>query len=141
MSKKKHKTLSPVNSYFREHYSEVFKRKVVSDINQGLYTIQEAMRKYGIGGKTTVYKWVAKYKETKTIVPRGVNMSKKQKNNKSLNAEMNSRIRYLEQAVSDLTIENKILKTTIEVADEVFDLDLKKNFDNSLSEKAMKRKG
>jgi len=141
MSKQKPNHETTVKSYFQEHYNEVFKRKVVSDINHGLYTVQEAMRKYDIRGKMTIYKWVAKYKEANTIVPGGVKMNNKPKSYKSLNTEMNSRIRYLEQIVSDLTIENKILKTTIEVADEVFDLDLKKNFDNSLSKKVKKQKG
>lgn len=106
-------------------YSEAFKRKVVSDINQGLYSVLGAMRKYQIGGHMTVYKWLAKYNSVHKIDRRGKNMKKTEK---SSGTDLYARIRHLEQVVSDLSIENKLLKTTIEIADEMYHTDLKKNF-------------
>lgn len=106
-------------------YSEAFKRKVVSDINQGLYSVLGAMRKYQIGGNMTVYKWLAKYNSAHKMTSRGSSMEKKEK---SSGRDLYARIRHLEQVVSDLSIENKLLKTTIEIADETYHMDLKKNF-------------
>lgn len=119
-------------------YSEAFKIKVVSDINQGLYSVLGAMRKYQIGGKMTVYKWLAKYNPSSRVVNGGGKMKKK---NNSSNTDTQTRIRYLEKLVSDLSIENKILKTTIKVADETYNTDLKKNFvKESLAKHTKKQK-
>ncbi len=42
-------------------YSEVFKRKVVRDIEEGKYGVYQAMSIYSIGGKMTVYNWLSQY--------------------------------------------------------------------------------
>jgi len=106
-------------------YSEAFKRKVVSDINQGLYSVLGAMRKYHICGHMTVYKWLAKYNSVHKMNRRGKSMKKTEK---SSGMDLYVRIRHLEQVVSDLSIENKLLKTTIEIANETYHTDIKKNF-------------
>ena len=120
-----------------EFYSEAFKLQVVSDINQGLYSVLGAMRKYNIGGKMTVYNWLAKYSNSNKFVIGGKKMTDKKK---SSTEDVYARIRQLEQIVSDLSIENKILKTTIEIADEIYDTDLKKNFAIIPSKKFTKKK-
>ena len=105
-------------------YSDAFKRKVVSDINKGIYTANRAAQIYKIGGNMTVYKWLAKYSPDNVFAHKGANMKKNKKNSA---VDLESRIRYLEQIVSDLTIEKKILETTIDIANEEYGLDLKKN--------------
>lgn len=43
-------------------YSEAFKRKVVEDLEKGVVdSISAAQRRYGIGGKTTVKKWLRRF--------------------------------------------------------------------------------
>jgi transposase-like protein len=42
-------------------FSEAVKLEVVSGIKEGKYTTEEAMRRYGIGGNSTIYKWQVKY--------------------------------------------------------------------------------
>ena len=42
-------------------YSEAFKREVVRELEQGDLSFEHVRRKYGIGGKFTVQKWVRKY--------------------------------------------------------------------------------
>ena len=117
-------------------YSEAFKRKVVSDVNEGLYSAWRAMQIYKIGGRTTVYKWLAKYDSRNVFTVRGGKM-KDSENTSSV--DLKSRIRYLEQIVSDLTIEKKILETTIEIANETYGLDLKKNIGTASLGKSIKQ--
>jgi len=114
------------NRFKKKHfvYSEAFKRKVVSDIQEGLYSPWRAREIYKIGGKMTVYKWLERYDPSRVQTHKAVKMKNSNKEN---NADLKSRIRYLEQIVSDLTIEKKILETTIDVANETYGLDLKKN--------------
>ena len=118
-------------------YSETFKRKVVSDVNEGLYSASRAKQIYNIGGNTTVYKWLAKYDQGNVISGGGGKM----KNSKSKTpVDLHSRIRYLEQIVSDLTIEKKILNATIDIANEIYGLDLKKNIVNPSLTESVKEK-
>lgn len=131
MKKYERQTLSPL-------YSEAFKRKVVSEINHGIYTVLEAMRKYNIGGKMTIYNWLVKYNLNSKSGYGGNRMSKKKN---TTTDEAYTRIRNLEKLVSDLSIENRILKATIEIADETYDTDLKKNIaSKSLSEFEKKKR-
>ncbi len=117
-------------------YSEAFKRKVVSDVNEGLYSAWRAMQIYKIGGKNTVYKWLAKYNPKNVIATRGGNMKNPEKGS---SVDLKSRIRYLEQIVSDLTIEKKILEATIDIANETYGLDLKKNIGTASLSKSIKK--
>ena len=103
-------------------YSEVFKRKVVRDIEEGKYGVYQAMSIYSIGGKMTVYKWLSQYG---TKNQEGGNMVSPDESKKT--EDLKSRIRYLEKIVSDLTIEKNILETTIKIASETYGVDLKKN--------------
>ena len=117
-------------------YSDAFKRKVVSDIHEGLYSPWRAMQIYGIGGKNTVYKWLAKYGSDNVFTIRGDGMRKKKE---VFTVDLQTRIRYLEQVISDLSIENKILEATIDIANETYGLDLKKNIGSSLLSKSVKK--
>ena len=117
-------------------YSDAFKRKVVSDVNEGLYSAWRAMQIYKIGGKNTVYKWLAKYNPSNVIAQGGGKMKDSEK---SSSVDLHSRIRYLEQIVSDLTIEKKILKATIDIANETYGLDLKKNIGSALLSESVRK--
>ena len=41
-------------------FSEAVKLEVVSGIKDGKHSISEAMRRYGIRGNSTIYKWQVK---------------------------------------------------------------------------------
>jgi len=94
------------------------------------------MQIYKIGGKNTVYKWLAKYNPSNVIAQGGGKMKDSEK---SSSVDLHSRIRYLEQIVSDLTIEKKILKATIDIANETYGLDLKKNIGSALLSESVRK--
>lgn len=103
-------------------YSEVFKRKVVRDIEEGKYGVYQAMNIYSIGGKMTVYKWLSQYGTKNQDGGKMVSPNESKETE-----DLKSRIRYLEKIVSDLTIEKKILEATIKIAGKHYGVDLKKN--------------
>ena len=72
-------------------YSDAFKRKVVSDIHNGLYSANRALEIYKIGGTMTVYNWLAKYDPSNVLVHRG---DKMKNTKKETVVDMKSRIRY-----------------------------------------------
>ncbi len=102
------------------HYSDDFKRKVVNEVLRGEICKEEARRKYGIGGSTTVLKWIRKFEGSK---PKNLFMSEKK-----------------EQTVDQLKLENEQLKrqleyeklksttfdTMIDIAEEEFKIPIRK---------------
>lgn len=121
----------------RRIYSEAFKRKVVQDILDGVYSPWRAREIYRIGGKMTVYKWLSSYSPDSSSCKSEVIMTKK--SSESIR-DLRKRIRQLEQVVSDLSIEKKILVATIDVANETYGLDLKKNIGSASSNVSIKKK-
>lgn len=117
-------------------YSEAFKRKVVQDIITGIYSANKAREVYDIGGKMTIYKWLDQYGIPTKFNKQGVKM-KKQKS-QSL-TDLQARIRLLEQVVADLSLEKKILETTIDIANQTYNLDLKKNTEIPSLEKSIEK--
>ena len=117
-------------------YSDAFKRKVVSDIQNGLYSANQALAIYKIGGTMTVYNWLDRYDPGNVFAHRGDRMKNTKKDTV---VDMKSRIRYLEQIVSDLNIEKKILETTIDIVSEEYGIDLKKNIGSALLSKSVKK--
>lgn len=42
-------------------YSDCFKRSIVEEIEKNGLSIEDCRRKYGIGGSSTIQKWLKKY--------------------------------------------------------------------------------
>ena len=109
-------------------YSNCFKEKVVQEVSNGS-SISEVCRRYDIKGTNTVQLWVKKFGRTEllnTVIR--VKMRREDDKLKQLEAE-NKRLKI---ALADATLANDLLETLIEVADEHYDTDLKKNFGQKL---------
>jgi len=92
-------------------YSEAFKRKVVQEYENGA-SMHSLQRKYGIGGNTTIQKWVRKYG---TRPQPGKTESPEEEIRR-----LKARIAQLEKAVSNLTVEKLVLESTLEVYQEEY---------------------
>lgn len=85
-------------------YSEAFKRQVVGELEGEELSFEHLRRKYGIGGKFTVQKWVRKYgsgirgKVIRVEKPEEIDEKK----------ELKKRVKQLERVVADLNIESAI---------------------------------
>ncbi len=104
-----------------KHYSESFKINVVKEVENGLLSKDGARRKYGIRGKSAVLYWCRKYGQEKyPIMP-------VKKSNKSLTPdEKDQRIAELEAKLSHAKLSIDALESLIEVANEIYGVDLKK---------------
>ncbi len=95
-------------------YSEAFKRQVVGEIEGGKYgSPGRASRAYGIGGATTVQKWVRKYGREDLLQKRVRVETMKERDELK---EARKRIRELEVAVADAHIECCVEKAYVHVA-------------------------
>ena len=102
------------------HYSDGFKRKVVNEVLSGEICKEEARRKYGIGGNSTISKWIRKLEGSK---PRNLFMSdKKEKTVEQLKLE----IEQLKHQLEYEKLKSKAFDTMIDIAEEEFKIAIRK---------------
>ena len=107
-----------------KRYSQAFKLQVVAEYEAGT-SIAELRRKYGITGSQTIQTWVQKY--AREAYRNKVVRIQKTEEYLALK-KMKNRLSEMEAALSESVLENRMLKATIEAADEALQIDLKKNY-------------
>ena len=58
-------------------YDEKFKKNLVSRVEAGEIRLNDAARKYGIGGHSTISRWVTKYGKLGGLIKKQIKMKKK----------------------------------------------------------------
>ena len=102
-------------------YSEAFKRQVIEELERGKHVSLEAARRaYGIGGSTTIMKWVRKYGRD-DLRPKRVRIQTLKERDEL--ADARKRIRELEAAVADAHIDFCLEKAYLKVACERLGVD------------------
>ena len=117
-------------------YSTAFKQKVVTEIEGGELTISEAQRLYGINGAATIQAWMKKLGKNH-LLNRVVRIE--MKDEKDRLKELEKKIRDLESALANEHVKNIVLESLIEVAEEHYKTDFKKNFGGKASPDAEKK--
>ncbi len=109
----------------QKDYSLAFKLQLVNEIEKGELTYNEAQRKYGIQGKSTVLVWLRKHGtlDWSSKLP----MKKK--------APPKTYISQLEAKIKRLEAEKEILNRAIDIADDMLGADIRKKY-LPLSQKA-----
>ena len=107
-----------------KRYSQAFKQQVVREYEAGAsnYNLRQ---KYGIGAHHTVERWVKQY--GRFGYRSGLVVIQTVEDQLEVKA-MKERISELESALAESILENRMLKTTLEVAGQALEVDLKKNF-------------
>jgi len=107
------------------HYSESFKQKVISEIESGKYTQNEARHVYGIGGGSTISNWLKRYGKNH-LLSKIVRVE--MRDEKDRFKALETRERELEKALADAHLKVIAMETLIEEAEDYLKMDLKKNF-------------
>ena len=106
-----------------KRYSEAFKRQVVSEYENG-HSARSLQQKYGIKGCGTIESWVRKYANAglrhELVV---IQRADEREREKTLEA----RVRELETAVAQLTLEKIVLESSLAEAEQLLGMDIKKN--------------
>lgn len=107
-----------------KRYSQAFKQQVVREYEAGR-SAWELQQKYGIGGSETVKRWVKQYGAAgfRSEVVR-IQSVEEQYEVQALRA----RVQELETALAETVLENRLLRTTLAVASESLQVDLKKKY-------------
>jgi transposase-like protein len=113
-----------------KRYSDCFKLQVVEEIEKNGLTMEDCRRKYGITGGDTIHKWLRKYGKHH-LLNKIVRVETREEIDelKRLRAENKA----LKEAYAELALHHKCSEKVIEVADELFDMDLKKKYEQELS--------
>lgn len=107
------------------NYSVAFKMKVVEEVENGLISIEAARKLYRIPGNATISDWVKKYGMNERI-GRTVNIMTKDEELELI--RLRKEVKRLERALDDSQLRAIAWESLVEVADEEYHLDLKKNF-------------
>lgn len=118
-------------------YSISFKQKVVREIEEEGLNIRVAARRYGIKGGSTVQKWIKQFGKNH-LLNKIVRIE--MKGEKDRLKELEAEIKRLKIALADATMENHVLEKLIEVVNENYQTDVKKNLEHQLSNKATRKK-
>jgi transposase-like protein len=111
-----------------KRYSQALKQQVVREYEEGV-SIYSLRQKYGIGAHSTIERWIKKFGRSgyrAEVVH--IQTVEDQLEFKA----MKSRIGELESALAQSVLGNRMLETTIEVADQSLGIDIKKNFGKKL---------
>jgi len=117
-------------------YSDCFKLNVVTEIEKNGLTIQEARLKYGIKGGSTIQKWLVKYGKNH-LLNKVVRVETKDERNEL--KRLRDENKKLKIAYAELAIDHKLSEKVLETADEMMGLDLKKKYEQELSQKSKKK--
>lgn len=120
-----------------KRYSDAFRRQVVAEYEAGS-RITDLKKKYGIGGQTTIQRWIEKYAH-RSLRHHLVRIQSAQEVDRI--RELEGRVRELEQALGKVTLERLALESTLEVFQELAEVDAKKNAVLSSSASGKKRSG
>jgi len=130
MQKKGKKSLIPKRKLqVRKIYSETFKKQKVKDIEAGLIKVGELAKLYSMSPQT-VYRWLYKYS---VHLKKGSVQVVQMKSEEHKTRELLAQIKELEAALGRKQLTIDYLEKLISLASSELKVDLKKNFDTSLS--------
>ena len=122
-------------NFISYRYSMAFKQKVISEIESGKYSLRQSSKIYNVSD-VSLYKWLKRFGKNHLIgkVVR-IEMKGEADRIKQLEAEK----KELESALAQAQLKIITLESTMEVAEEIYKIDFKKNIGSTGSKKAGKR--
>jgi transposase-like protein len=116
-------------------YSLAFKQKVITEVEEGLYTVKEAERVYGVSGPS-IYDWMKRFGKDH-LINRTVRVQMRGESDRI--KELEKEKQKLEAALAQAHLKILALESTIESAEELFKVDLKKKFGTRASGKVLRK--
>lgn len=117
-------------------YSISFKQKVVKEIEEEGLTLQAARKRYDIKGGETIQRWLRNFGKSHLL---NKIVRVETKGEKDRLKELEAEVKRLKLALADKTMEKDVLETLIEIVNEHYHTDVKKNFGQQRSKGVTKR--
>jgi len=118
-------------------YNEEVRRKIVSAIESGIMSVREAEQEYGILGHSTILRWLRQYGNSGVSImsSRGKNTKRPFSSDEQKILFLSNQIKVLEQQLKDARMKQATLETLIEVAEQHYSINIKKNSGGKQSSK------
>jgi transposase len=123
------KLLQEQRSRFSRYFSEDFKKQKVREIEKNLLGISELCREYDLS-RTSVYNWLYKYSK---MIKKGERQIVERKSDTRKMQELQERIKELERVVGQKQLLIDFQQKMIELAEQTYDVDIKKKLKSKLS--------
>ena len=111
------------------HYSEDFKRELVSVFESGKLSVLQLEKLYGISN-SLIYNWIYKFS---TFNEKGFRVVEMKESNIDKLKHLEQKIKELEQIVGQKQIKIDYLEKMIDIAKEDLNIDIKKNYNTPQS--------
>ena len=111
------------------HYSEDFKREIVSVFESGKLSVLQLEKLYGISN-SLIYNWIYKFS---TFNEKGFRVVEIKESNIDKLKHLEQKIKELEQIVGQKQIKIDYLEKMIDIAKEDLNIDIKKNYNTPQS--------
>lgn len=111
----------------RKGYTEVFKMQIVREVEGGKITQEDARRRYGISGHSTILKWSRKYGRMTDRQEKGVQkIVMEEKDIEILN--LRNENQALKEELERARIKNVVLETLVDVAERELQIPIRKKY-------------
>ncbi|HEX9253179.1 MAG TPA: transposase [Ignavibacteriaceae bacterium] len=117
-------------------YSLCFQQSVVQAIEKDGLSISEARRRYNIAGGQTIQNWVRKFGKNH-LLNKVITVSTLSERDEL--SRLKTELKTLKIAYAELSMDHKCSEKVIELADEMFGMDLKKKYEQELSQNSVKQ--
>ena len=117
-------------------YSSAFKLKVVSEIESGKLSINQAMEIYDIGGNTTISRWIKNLGKSQ-LLSKIVRIEMKDEVDKV--KELKERVRQLEKLLANKELDNLMNEAFLELLAEDNEIDLEE-FKKKVDKERLKKR-
>ena len=119
-------------------YSISFKQKVVKEIEEEGLTFSQARTRYGIKGGQTLQNWASRFGKN-CLLNKVVRVE--MKGEKDRVKELEAQVKKLKLALADATLAKHALESLIEVVNEHYQTDVKKNLGQQQLDGHQNKKG
>jgi transposase len=116
-------------------YSISFKQKIVREIEEEGLGITQAARRYGISGGSTIQNWIKQFGKNHLL---NKIIRVEMKGEKDRTKELEKEIKKLKEALADAYLARDCAEKVIELANQEYKTDLKKNFGQKQSGNSQK---
>jgi transposase len=123
------KLIQEQRARFSRYFSEEFKRQKVREIEKNQVSISELTKAYQLS-RTSIYRWIFKYSK---MIKKGERQIVEQKSDTRKIQELRERIRELERVVGQKQLLIEFQQKMIELAEETYEVDIKKKLSSKLS--------
>ena len=118
-----------VKSSYNRYFSEDFKQKRVRELESNLVSIADICKTYHVS-RTSVYRWIYKYS---SMAKKNVRQVVESKSDTKKIQMLEERVKELERALGQKQMLIDIKDKIIEIAEDTYDIDIKKKLDSKAS--------